>query len=79
MPDFPLEPDGAPSTAELVRQLREELGEEPEHGMTVGELRAALADLPDDDWVVVLDPTLLSRRWLDRVTPGRAELLLVVR
>jgi hypothetical protein len=47
--------------------------------MTVGELRAALTGQSDDEWVVLLDPRLDRRLWLDHVTPGYAELVGVRR
>lgn len=51
-----------------------------ENRMTVAELRAALAELPDDAWIVLHDPRLDRRLWLDRVEhTGHVELVSVKR
>jgi hypothetical protein len=53
---------------------------EPEHRTTVDELRAALADLPGNQWVVLRDPRLDRRLWLDHVdASGHCELVGVLR
>ena len=52
-----------------------------ESHMTVADLRVALADRSDDEWVVLYDPHLDRRLWLDHVNldPGHAELVGVMR
>ena len=51
-----------------------------ENRMTVAELRDALAELPDDAWIVLLDPRLDRRLWLDHVDhSGHVELVAVKR
>lgn len=53
---------------------------ETEHRMTVGELRDVLAAMPGEDWVVLYNPRLDRRLWLDHVDPsGHVELVGVRR
>jgi hypothetical protein len=56
------------------------MGEGSEHRMTVGELRGVLGDLPDDAWIVLYDPRMDRRLWLDHVdNTGHIELVAVLR
>jgi hypothetical protein len=50
-----------------------------ENRMTVGDLRAALSALPDDDWIVLYDPRLDRRLWLDHVDPSGHAVLVAVK
>lgn len=48
--------------------------------MTVDELRAALVGVPGDWWIVVYDPRLDRRLWVEDVTiVGHVELVGVIR
>lgn len=60
------QPAGRP--ARVVPEVADPVGPmTPEIRVTAGDLRAALADVPDGAWVAFLDPRLDRRLWVIRV------------